>query len=215
MDERRATLAALVAGPALFLLANLLHPKEVGPDEEAEQLAAIAEAYDRWQIAHLVSLVSLLVFVVAVFGLARLVLRAGNARAGWWGGALGVLGLVGLASALALDGFAWGIAGEVWGRSDAVGRRTAEVVLQDLRGSEYGLPYYLTGVLWIIGMIVLAAGAVRARLVPLAAGALLGLGALMVGLETSIPSNAYFVVASLVLLAGGAAVAATLRRDVA
>ena len=211
-DARRVTAAALVVAPALFLLSNLLHPKELGSGNEPEQLEAIAEAYDRWQAAHLVTLVSLLVFTAAVVGLALLVARSGNARAGWAGGALGILGLIGLGGALTIDGFAWGVAGEVWGRSDAAGRATAELVLHDLQTSEWGLPYYLVGVLWIIGMIVLTAGAVRSGLVPLYAGGLLGLGAIMVGLETSIQANWYFVVASSVLLAGGVAVALALRK---
>ena len=201
-----------MAAPALFLLANLLHPKEYGPGNEPEQLAKIAEAYDRWQAAHVVSLLSILVFLAAVVGLAAIAVRAGNVRAGVAGGALGLAGLVGLAGALTLDGFAWGITGEVWSRSDAAGKRAAELVLHDLQGSEWGLPYYLTGVFWIVGMIVLAAALARARVVPAWAAALLGLGVVMVGLETSIPSNAYFVTASAVLLAGGAAVAAALRR---
>jgi hypothetical protein len=210
-DERRIAAAALVVAPALFLLSNLLHPKEYGADHEREQLAKIADAYDRWQAAHVVTLLAILVFVAAVAGLAAIVVRSGNARAGVAGGALGLVGLVGLGGALTLDGFAWGVTGEVWARSDAAGKQAAELVLHDLQGSEWGLPYYLTGVFWILGMIVLAAAAVRARAVPAWAGALLGLGVLMVGLETSIPSNAYFVVAAAVLLAGGIAVAAALR----
>ena len=210
-DARRVTVAALVLAPALFLLANVLHPKEVGSGNEREQLEAIAEAYDRWQVAHLISLLSLLVFTAAVVGLALLLIRAGNHRAGWAGGALGIVGLIGLGGALTIDGFAWGITGEVWGRSGAAGRATAETILHDLQSSEWGLPYYLTGVFWIVGMIVLAAGLVRARLVPLLAGGLLGLGAVMVGLETSIQANWYFVLASAVLLVGGVAVAVALR----
>ncbi|HEX8084017.1 MAG TPA: DUF4386 family protein [Solirubrobacteraceae bacterium] len=210
-DERRIAAAALVLAPALFLLSNLVHPKEYGADHEREQLAKIADAYDRWQAAHVVTLLAILVFVAAVVGLAAIVVRSGNARAGVAGGALGLIGLVGLGGALTLDGFAWGVTGEVWARSDAAGKQAAELVLHDLQGSEWGLPYYLTGVFWILGMIVLAAAAVRARVVPAWAGALLGLGVLMVGLETSIPSNVYFVIASAVLLAGGIAVAAALR----
>ena len=207
---RASAAAALVVAPALFLLSNLLHPKELGTDHEAEQLAAIAESYTRWQAAHLISLVSLLVFAAAVLGLA-IVVRA-NRRASWAGGALGVAGLIGLAGALTIDGFGWGIAGEVWSRSDAAGKRTAELVLNDMQHSEWGLPFYLLGVLWIIGVIVLSAAAARSGLVPAWAAALLGLGAIMVGLETSIQDNAYFVIASLVLLAGGTAMAWFLRK---
>lgn len=209
--ERASTAAALVLAPALFLVANLLHPEEFAVDHEAAQLAKIAESYQRWQAAHLISLLSLLVFAVAVAGLALIVARA-NRRSGWWGGALGIAGLIGLAGALAIDGFSWGIAGEVWGRSDDAGKRAAELVLSDMQHSEWALQFYLLGVFWIIGVIVLAAAAARAGIVPMWAAALLGLGVIMVGLETAIQDNAYFVIASVVLLAGGAAMAAPLRR---
>jgi hypothetical protein len=207
---RVSTAAALVVAPALFVLSNLIHPQELAVDHEAAQLAKIAESYTRWQVAHLITLLSLLVFAVAVVGLA-LVVRD-NARAAWSGGALGIAGLIGLSGALTIDGFGWGIAGEVWGKSDDAGKRTAELVLNDMQHSEWALPVYLLGVLWILGVIVLAAAAGRGGLVPLWAAALLGLGAIMVGLETSIQDNAYFVVASLVLLAGGVAMAWALRQ---
>ena len=209
--ERVSTAAALVVAPALFLLSNLIHPEEFGVDHEAAQLAKIAESYSRWQVAHLITLVSLLVFAVAVVGLAIVV--RDNARAAWSGGALGIAGLLGLSGALTIDGFGWGIAGEVWLRSDDAGKRTAELVLNDMQHSEYALPFYLLGVLWILGVIVLAAAATRGGIVPLWSAALLGAGAIMVGLETSIQDNVYFVIASVVLLAGGVAVAVALLRD--
>src|SRR5947209_3231378 len=55
---RRLTALALVVGPALFLLDNLLHPKEVARGHEAQQLDAIGSAYTRWQVAHAVGLLS-------------------------------------------------------------------------------------------------------------------------------------------------------------
>ena len=209
-SERRLTAAALVIGPLLFLVANLLHPREFARDHEAAQLAKIAEAYQRWQGAHLVTLLSIFVFAAAVAGLAALV-RRHDARLGLAGGALGIAGLIGLGGVLALDGFAWGIAGEVWGQSDDAGKRTAELVLHDLQHSEWGLMFYVTPLAWIVAMVALSLGAARVGLVPWWSGWLLAIGSLMVGLEAAIHSNAYFVVSSSVLLAGGIAVAATLR----
>jgi hypothetical protein len=211
VDERRVTAAALVVAPAIFLLANLLHPKELAPDHEAAQLAKIADAYQRWQAAHLLTLVAILVFAAAVVGLAVLV-RRGDPRVGLAGGALGIAGLIGLGGVLAIDGFAWGIVGEVWARSDDAGKRTAELVLNDLQHSEWGLMFYVTPLAWIVGMVVLALGAIRTGLVPAWAGWLLALGSLLVGLEAAIRSNVYFVIAAAVLLAGGVAVALSLRQ---
>ncbi len=211
MDERRVTAAALVAAPALFLLSNLLHPREFAPDHEAAQLAKIAEAYQRWQAAHAITFVSMLIFSVALVGLAVLVHRR-DRRLGLAGGALGIAGVIGLSGVLAIDGFAWGIAGEVWGKSDDAGKRTAELVLNDLQHSEWALVFYLTPLAWIVGMLVLSLAAARTGLVPAWAGGLLALGALLVGLETAIHSNAYFVLAAAVLLAGCVAVALSLMR---
>ena len=208
--ERRLAAAALVAGPALFLVANLLHPQEYGTGNEAAQLQKIAEAYQRWQGAHLISYAAILVFAVAVLALAALVWPR-DRRSALGGAVLGIAGLMSLMGVLALDGFAWGITGEVWGRSDAAGKGAAELILHDLQGSEWGLMFYVPAVAWILGMVVLSIAAVRTGLAPLWAGALLALGSLLVGLEGAIHSNAYFVVASSVLLAGGVAVAATLR----
>ncbi|HEV2813501.1 MAG TPA: hypothetical protein VGW10_09640 [Solirubrobacteraceae bacterium] len=210
VDERRIAAAALVVAPGLFLLSNLLHPTELATGNEPEQLAAIADDYQRWQAAHAISLASLMVFALAVAGLALLVARS-NARTARAGGALGLAGLIGLGGALAIDGFAWGIAGEVWGKSDAPGKLVAETVLDDMQHSEWALMFYLTGVLWILGMMLLSLGAARAGLVPMWAAALLILGTIMVGLETSIHSNVYFVIAAAVLLAGGIAMALHLR----
>ena len=59
---------------------------------------------------------------------------------------------------------------------------------------------------------MLAIGAARQGAVPAWAGALLALGGLMVAIETAVISNAYFIVAAAVLLAGGVAVAAAIAR---
>src|SRR5918996_4337564 len=86
--------AALVAGPALFFVDNLIHPEELGRGNEAAQLAAIAADSERWQIAHLIGFLSLLVFAAALFGLAYVVRRQ-RPRLGLAAGAAGVAGVVG------------------------------------------------------------------------------------------------------------------------
>jgi Domain of unknown function (DUF4386) len=209
-DARRIAVVALIAGPLLFLVSNLLHPKELATGNEAEQLEAIAEAYQRWQVAHLITYVAILFFAAAVVALAALLWRH-NTRTALWGGVLGVAGLMSLMGVLALDGFSWAIAGEVWG-SDPAYRPAAERMLKDLQSSEWGLMFYVPGLLWIIGMVVLALGLIRHGLVPSWAGWMLAAGSLLVGLEGAIHSNVYFVIAALALLAGGTAVALSLRQ---
>lgn len=202
---RRITAGALMLAPALFLLDNILHPKELARGNEAEQLGEIADAYQRWQAAHAIGFVSVIVFGVAVAGLAALIYRTAT-RPALAGGALAMAGLMGLAAAITIDGYTWGVLGEVSARPDADPTTVARA-LKDVQESEWSLVYYLTPIGFILGMLVLIVSAVREKLAPAWAGALLALGVLMVGTETAIISNVYFVLGASVLLAGGASVA--------
>jgi hypothetical protein len=206
---RRGTAAALVLGPALFLADNLLHPKEYARGNEVEQAAEIADAYARWQLAHALGFVSIVVFLAVVLGLAFLVRRR-QPGLGLVGGGLGAIGLVGLGAAITIDGFAWGIAGEV----SAKGALSpgAVAVLHDLQHSEWSLLYYGTTLAFVVGVVILSLSAARQGAVPWWAAGLLALAAAMVGAEGALISNAYFVASAAVLLAGGAAVALTLAR---
>src|ERR687892_1516773 len=204
--------AALVAGPALFFVDNLIHPEELGRGNEAAQLAAIAADSERWQIAHLIGFVSLLTFAAALFGLAYVVRRQ-RPRLGLAAGAAGVAGLMGLSFAFALDGFTWGVLGEVSARPGA-DPATAELALQEVQQSAWSLPYYALTALWGAALVALAWGANRAGALPAAPAALLAVGTIAVGLEGVIQDNTYFIASSALLLLGGAwAGIAILRLD--
>jgi hypothetical protein len=197
-------------GPAVFLADNLIHPKEFTRDHEREQLAEIASSYTSWQLAHALGFVAIVVFAAAVAGLAWVVGRR-SPRVGLAGGALAVAGLLGLASVLTIDGYTWAILGEVSVKPGA-DVRTVELALHDVQQSNWSYLYYLTPLGFILGMLVLAIGAARTGLAPTWAAALFGVGILMVGTETAIVSNAYFIAGAGVLLAGGAALAGALLR---
>ena len=205
---RLGTAAALVIAPLLFLVDNLLHPEELTRGNELEQVAIIAEEYTRWQAAHAIGFVALLAFAPAVLGLAFLVRRR-QPGYGLIAGALALAGVLGLAAVITIDGFAWGIAGEL-SRKPEVGPDGAAAMLKDLQESEWSYIYYLTPLGFIVGVVMLAVGAVRQGAVPAWAGGLLALAVLMVGTETAIVSNAYFIAGAAVLLAGGIAVAAAI-----
>jgi hypothetical protein len=207
---RRATAAALVVAPALLLVDNLIHPKEYTSGHEAEQLAKIADAYTRWQLAHVIGFFAILIFAVAILGLAFLVRRR-QPRLGLAGGALALVGLLALAGVIVLDGFTWGVLGHVSGRAGA-DSRTVETALDEIQTSSWSLPFYLLGVAWLVGMIMLALGAARQRAVPLWAGALLAAASLIAGTEGLITSNAYFIAGAAALLAGGIAVGLAIAR---
>lgn len=202
---RLGTAAALIVAPLLFLVDNLIHPKELGRGNELEQVLEIADAYTRWQAAHVIGFLAILAFAPAVLGLAFLVRRR-QPGLGLLAGALALAGLLGLAAVMTIDGFAWGIAGEL-ATTSPLGPDNAAEVLSDLQGSEWSLPYYLTPLAFIAGMLILAIAAGRQGAVPMWAAGLLALAVVMTGTETAIVSNAYFIAGALVFLAGGIAVA--------
>jgi hypothetical protein len=206
---RRVTALALIVGPALFLVDNLIHPEEFERDHEAQQLAEIADHYTRWQVAHFLGFVAILVFAAMILGLAFLV-RRHQPLLGLVGGALGIAGLLGLAAVIALDGFAWGVLGEVWAQSGD--KRSIELALNDMQQSEWSLQFYALTLAWVAGMVALALGAARQGSVPAWAGGLLAVGALAVGLEGVIADNAYFIASSALLALGGAAMGASILR---
>jgi hypothetical protein len=145
-----------------------------------------------------------------VLGLSFMVRRR-QPRLGLWAGGLSVAGLLGLAAVITIDGYTWGVLGEVYQHRGAA-PGTAEIALHDVQHSEWSLVYYLTPVAWIIGLALLGIGAARQGAVPAWAGALLALGGLMVGIETAVISNAYFIAAAAVLSAGSIAVAVAVAR---
>lgn len=207
---RQATAAALVGATLLFLVANILHPEEWDRDHEAEQLAEIASNYTTWQLAHFLTFATVVVFAAAVLGLAYLVRRR-RPTAGLVFGGMALVGLFGLAFVDALDGYTWGVIGEVSAQSDA-DSKTVELVLHDVQQSSWAIPYYMTPVLFVGGVGALALNAAGQGAVPLSASILLTVGALLVGAEAIVAENAYFIAASSVFLLGAIAVAAAVWR---
>ena len=207
---RRGTGLALIVAPALFLVDNLLHPKELERGNEARQLAEIAEHYTRWQAAHAIGFVAIVLFAAAVLGLAFLVRRR-QPVLGLVAGAAALAGLIGLGSVIVLDGYTWAIVGEASAKPD-VGVGAAAVVLHDVQQSDWSLLYYLVPVGFVLGLLALAVGAARQGAVPVWAAGLLALATLMTGTETMIVSNAYFVAGAVVLMGGGIAMAVPLLR---
>jgi hypothetical protein len=201
---RRCTAAALIVAPAIFLLDNLLHPTEYERGNEAQQLAEIASSYTRWQLAHALGFLAILVFAAAVLGLAWLVRRRQPAL-GLAGGTLGIAGLLGLAGVIAIDGYTWGVLGEVSSRP-GVDDRSIELALEEVQSSGWSTLFYTLPLAWIASLVLLSVGVARQRAAPVWACALLVLGSVMVGTETAIVDNAYFIAGAAVLLSGGLAI---------
>jgi hypothetical protein len=198
---KRITAATMVAATVLFFVVNLIHPKEYTRNHEAEQLKVIADHYQRWQVAHFLTLVSLLLFVVVVCGLAWL-LYSRLDRMAIVGGLLGLWGLVCLGGVLALDGFTWGALGQVTTWS-GVDRHTLALALKAVQQSHWNLPFYAGALMWLVGLLILTIGLIRTQSIPAAAGWIFALGVALVGIEAAIENNTYFIVASSVLAIGG------------
>jgi hypothetical protein len=205
---RRLTAVALVVGPALFLLDNILHPKEFGRGHEAEQLAKIGQSYQRWQVAHGIGLLSACVLTGALLGLAFHVRRT-QPLIGLVGGALSAVGAVGLGAGFAIDGFTWGALGAISTES-RVEPSTVQYALHTVQHSHWLIPYYGLIGLWVAGVVILAIGARTTT--PLWAAGLLAIGGILVGIEGTVAANWYFIASAVVFLLGGAAVALAISR---
>lgn len=208
---KRITAAATIAAPVLFLVVNLIHPKEYKRDHEAQQIREIADHYQRWQIAHFMTLVAILIFVVVVVGFAWILFRRLEAMA-LVGGLLGLWGLVCLGAVLALDGFTWAAIAQVslWPATD---RHTLELALHAVQQSHWNLQYYVGGLSWIVGLLILSIGLLRQGLIPALWGWIFALGVVLVGIEGAVQNNAYFIVAAVVLAIGGVGVGVALAND--
>src|SRR3954451_25189145 len=204
---RRATIFGLVVASLLFVADNALHPKEYAPDHEGEQLRVIADHYTRWQVAHVLAIGTIFLYSAAVLGLSFMVRRPTRVRRRW-AGLVSVSGLLGLAIIVGLDGYSWAIVGEVSGRG--TDPRTVQLILDDLQQSNWSFAYYLPGLGFLFGLVLLAVGLVRTRAVPTWIGVLYGIGGVLAGLEGTVHSNAFFLTGAVVLGLASCAVAASL-----
>jgi hypothetical protein len=152
----------LVAGfcmffaPLLLLVAVIVHP-ETGTSA-ASTIAAAADDPDTWYVAHLVSLVGLVLAVPAVLGLMHM-LREREVAWGHLGGGLGLLGILAFVGIVAMEGFAGWQAG--------YGDRTEMVALFDRLYDTAGvvIPFYVVSFAFALGLLCLAFGLYRARAV--------------------------------------------------
>ena len=210
MPYRRFVTLCLVGAPLLFLVAQVLHPKEYTRNHELQQLAKIGDSYTRWQVVHFLTFISIAGFVFAVIGLAWLLMRR-RPRQAALGGALGLFGLVSISGVLALDGFTWGVLGEV-STFPSADQHTMQVTLHAVQQSHWNLPFYVGSLAWLIGLVILSAGLVREGLIPALPGWIFAAGAVLVGIEAAIENNVYFVVAAVVLAVGSAGVGNAIGR---
>ena len=154
---RRLQGAALVAAPVAGLATTLVWPQT--PLDVASRLDVLAANAGRTQLAHLLNLVTVLLFVPALAGLHRLV-SAHRPRTATVGTSLVAAGLVGWAGVLALSSAELQLARTLAGSS-------AVSAAESLQSSPVALVMTVLFLLCLfVGLVVLAVGLWRASVVP-------------------------------------------------
>jgi hypothetical protein len=153
--RRLAVAAAMVVGPPVLLLTEIVHPE---PSSEPAELFAIAtDNASRWYLAHALALIALAAAIPIVMGLMHL-LRA--TRPGWGnaGATIALLGLVPLAALVGTEFVVW--------QATGVDSPAMVQLLERLNESPGIFLVVLFALLFPIGFAVLGVGLYLARVVP-------------------------------------------------
>jgi hypothetical protein len=183
----------MVLAPLMLLIGLVIHP-DVGTSA-ASTITAAAENPDEWYIAHLLALVSLVLFVPAVLGLMHM-LREREIAWGHIGGGLGMLGILAFVGIVSIEGFAGWQAG--------VGDRTEMVALFDRLFDTTGvvIPFYVMSFGFALGTLCLAYGLYRARAVQSWMALFLGISAVLMAIGFPTASELVSIVGAAFLLVG-------------
>src|SRR3954467_4036189 len=146
----------MIFGPLLALVSGIVQPDP--KLNEAQQLAVVAGHMDAWYVAQVIALVSIVLALPAVLGLMHM-LREREVAWGHVGGGLAVLGLLGYTGIVAIEMVQWQMA--------AAGDTTAMTALLERINETAGIyvPFTVGAVAFGVGLICLAIGLYRARVV--------------------------------------------------
>jgi hypothetical protein len=172
--------ACMVVAPLFLLVGAILHP------EDAE----------RWSLAHVVLLVSVMLALPAVLGLMHM-LRERMASYGHAGGALALIGLMATMGVLAIE--------LVVGQMTAAGADRAEMVALLERVNETAWVVYAVAILsllFAVGMVAIAVGLHRARAVEPWMAACIALGSVGIVLAAPLGSVTVAIVAAALSVVG-------------
>jgi hypothetical protein len=185
----------LVAAPILVLASAIISPKL--DTDGKDQLALAAAHADRWFIANVVGLAALALMVPAIMGLIHM-LRERQVLAGFIGGGLALLGVLAATAATGMSLVLW--------EMTKPGLDTTQMgTLADRIMGSTGiqLAVFVPTACFLIGMVDLAFGLLRARAVPALCALALAVGAagLTIGLGPA-ASIALAIAGAGVLLVG-------------
>ena len=156
--ERFVTGLSMLLAPLLPLVGFAIHPPE--PQSGAEMLAVISNSPDRWNVAHILFSVSMVLSIPATLGLMRLLGHRG-AWFGFVGGTLVAIGVVFFGVFLGVE-----LAMSALASVPIEQRAGLESGMQALIDFEGPLPVVFLGLSLNLGLIVLAMGLFVARAVP-------------------------------------------------
>jgi hypothetical protein len=190
----------LLAPPIVYLIENVLHPIELAPGSEAGQLEIIGADPARWQGAHMIGFLALLLSLPLTIALSMMVARL-RPRLALAGMLMALTGLVAIVFIVALHGFAWGALGAV-SVQPGVDQATVAASLHEIQQSGWLTPYLLLIGFWPAGLFLLLFTGARAGLFPARPVGVMAFGIAAVGLQgTVIHSKDYYVASSSVLVA--------------
>jgi hypothetical protein len=186
----------MIGAPLLLLVGMIIHPES--KTDVADQLAVISANMDEWYVAHLIVAISLVLAVPAVLGLMHM-LREREVAYGHLGGGLAIVGLLAITAIVAIEGFVGWQAGAATD-SDAAAMTALFERVTETTGVV--LPVFVMSYAFTVGMLFLAAGLYRARAVQSWTAAMLGIGAIVFAVGTTMAENVVAIIGAAVLLVG-------------
>ena len=186
--------SCLIAAPALLLVGGLLHPKET--TDPARQYEIIASNVDRWELAHWIITVSMLLMVGAVLGLAHQ-LHEQRPAEGILGGAVALVGVLALFAVAAAETV---VVPELGRSSEAGAAALYERIFAF--GSTRWTVLLVAVLLLPVGLVAMSYGLYRAQAAATWAVGALGLGALLFAVALPTGSAVVFAIGLAALLVG-------------
>lgn len=172
---RLAGISALLAG-LLFALIQFIHPEE--------SLSALTTT--RWEVAHVLSVIFP---VLALLGVTGIYVK--QAKESGKTGFVGYLLLVGAFSLMLCFGFYEAFVAPVLAtKAPAVALDVMSILDSKPGPGMIGAVYQVNGILYLLGGLVFAIATMRAKVFPLYAGGLLGLGVLVTLSAAAVPMMA-------------------------
>jgi hypothetical protein len=185
---------AMLLAPLLLLVGFSIHPPE--PRDGAQLLGVIANDAGRWNAAHVLFALSMVLAIPATSGLMELLEHRGGAKFGLIGGSLAVVGVIFLTLfigvELAMSAIARSVPVEEYAR--------IEPAMQALIDFDGPLPVVFVGLSLNLGLFVLGVGLISARTVPRWTGVAIEVAALV--LVGGLFNNPIGAVGAAVLLVG-------------